>query len=1032
MKYIKAIIREYVFGERIPLEARLVNMIYLVSVGLAVLNIVEQLIVRGFDLYLILVNVVIIACIMILAYVSNYFKLFRQCIWITILVICDVFFPLLFFYLDGTHGIIPLYFVFSISIIFLLERGIGRVVLLLTHFIVIAICFTVSYHSPVPIGEISEFSRVLEQFLSVALIGLFIGMLTLFQDRIYDMETRKVQEANRILKLERRKSEALLEGNPHFSVMLDENLRILDGNSAAIEFLGFSSKTEFIEKGILRLASSIPEYRSDGRRSYSIAERLATVTAGETSKFEPEFVVDGKCITMSATINKITYGNGVAFVCNLVDVSDLHAVKEELLHREKLLLTVNEMAKMLISSDMERPEDALRRSMELIGRCLDIDRIYIWKSREINGVPRYMQEFEWIRAGIDRGVTVRGRTGVAYIERIPKWEELFLKGESINGPITELSEQERNRLAVLGIKSVLVIPIYMRETFWGFVSFDDCRHERKFSSEDESILRSGSLLMANALIRNDMTKNLIRAREAAVSGARAKGDFLANMSHEIRTPLNAVIGMTAIGKHSSDMERKDYSFAKIEEASTHLLGVINDILDMSKIEANKLELSPVEFDFEKMLRRVVNVITFRVDERQQKFTVYIDKMIPRFLVGDDQRLAQVVTNLLSNAVKFTPRKGSIHLAAYFEGEQDQFCTIRIEVKDSGIGISKEQQGRLFSSFEQADSSTSRTFGGTGLGLAISKRIVEMMNGRIRIDSELDKGATFTFTVRVMRGNKTKDASPDLDKKWNNLRVLAVDDAEDVRDYFTEIAARVGFTCDRAAGGEEALSMIARNGPYDIYFIDRQMFGMDGFELSRKIRDGDTGKSVITIISSGEWASIEDEAKRAGVDRFLSKPLFPSAIADLINECLGTGGIPEAAEAAEAQKDCFRGRRVLLVEDVDVNREVVFAFLEPTGLTVDFATNGREAVDIYNAAPGDYDLILMDVQMPEMDGCEATRRIRALDAPAAKEVPIIAMTANVFREDIERCLAAGMNAHVGKPLDFVDMMTQLHRFLDKES
>ncbi|GHV53023.1 hypothetical protein FACS1894206_02910 [Deltaproteobacteria bacterium] len=529
------------------------------------------------------------------------------------------------------------------------------------------------------------------------------------------------------------------------------------------------------------------------------------------------------------------------------------------------------------------------------------------------------------------------------------------------------------------------------------------------------------------LLFHDVTY-LEQARASAEAASRAKSDFLSNMSHEMRTPMNAIIGMTTIGKAAADVERKDYAFSKINGASNHLLGVINDILDMSKIEAGKFEISPAEFNFEKMLQQVVNVIHFRLEEKQQDFNVHIDRLIPRQLIGDEQRLAQVITNLLSNAVKFTPEHGSVRLDTKLVKKEDGVCTIQIAVKDSGIGISEEQQSRLFRSFQQAESSTSRKFGGTGLGLAISKRIVEMMGGAIWIESEINKGSTFAFTIQAGTGAEEQTDLLNPGVNWQNIRVLAVDDAIEVREYFELIAKELDFSCDVAASGEQTLAMINPQCPYDLYFVDWKMPGMNGIELSRHIKDLNTGKSVVIMISSTEWTVIAEDAKKAGVDKFLPKPLFPSAIADCLNECIGAVSTLTAREMTADEVDRFEGCRILLAEDIEINREIVLALLEPTLLAIDCATNGAEAVKMFAANPDQYNMVFMDLQMPEMDGYEATRHIRALNFPYAKAVPIVAMTANVFREDIEKCFKTGMNDHVGKPLDFSEVLQKLRKYL----
>ena len=403
------------------------------------------------------------------------------------------------------------------------------------------------------------------------------------------------------------------------------------------------------------------------------------------------------------------------------------------------------------------------------------------------------------------------------------------------------------------------------------------------------------------LMFHDVT-DLKRSREEALAASRAKSDFLSNMSHEIRTPMNAIIGMTSIGKREQILANKDYAFEKIESASTHLLGVINDILDISKIESGKMELSPIIFDLYQMLDKVMSVITQRMQDKRQRFSFEIAPEIPTALFGDDQRLTQVITNLLSNAIKFTPEEGNIMLSVTLPDLKKDKCIIQISIEDSGIGMSEDAQRKLFNAFQQAEAGTSRKFGGTGLGLAISKRIVELMGGNIWVESELGKGSRFSFTARLGIPNYTESSM-------------------------------------------------------------------------------DSGQHETSLL---------DETDAYSVD--------------------------------------FSGKVILLVDDVDINLEITIALLEPANITIDTATSGKEAVDAVKANPGRYGLILMDMQMPEIDGLQATRMIRALDTPETDAIPIIAMTANVFKEDIEKCLEAGMNGHLGKPIIIDDIMKVLSHYL----
>jgi CheY-like chemotaxis protein len=360
------------------------------------------------------------------------------------------------------------------------------------------------------------------------------------------------------------------------------------------------------------------------------------------------------------------------------------------------------------------------------------------------------------------------------------------------------------------------------------------------------------------------------------------------------------------------------------------------------------------------------------------------------------------------------------------GESGGLCELQITVTDSGIGISPEQQEKLFKAFSQAESGISRNYGGSGLGLAISKRIVEMMDGEMWVESALGKGARFIFTVRAARGTRLIQSLLAPGVNWETIRILAVDDMNETLEYLKSVFDRLHVKCDTAADGEKALRMIKENEEYDICFIDWRMPGMDGTELARRIKSGKNGKpSVVVIISAYDWEEIKEEAIQAGVDKFLAKPLLSAAIIDCINDCLSI----ESYKEEQAIGGAFANRHILLAEDIEINREIVLTLLDGTGLKIDSAENGSEALAKVKATPDKYDLIFMDVQMPVMDGFEATRRIRALPSPHCMEVPIVAMTANVFKEDIEKCIEAGMADHIGKPLDMEKVYEKLQKYLN---
>jgi len=522
---------------------------------------------------------------------------------------------------------------------------------------------------------------------------------------------------------------------------------------------------------------------------------------------------------------------------------------------------------------------------------------------------------------------------------------------------------------------------------------------------------------------------------------RAKSEFLSRMSHEMRTPMNAIIGMTKIAETTDDVSRLKYCLDTIGVSSGHLLSIINDVLDMSKIEAGKFELENVPMNIEKMLMKVCNIVIGNMEKKNQKFNVLLSKNLNLSYIADDLRLSQVITNLLSNAVKFTPVDGKITLAVEETGRNEHTNTLRFSIADTGIGMTDEQISRLFNAFEQADGSVSRKYGGTGLGLVISKSIVEKMGGRIWVESEPGSGTTFSFEVILERALHQDTVIFDGIRP-GDIRLLIVESDDDTRNHFLSITDSFGISADSAASIGETLALLNEcenaNRAYDIIFLDYDLPGINGIDFISELSGRIDKNTAIIITTYVEWHRIEKFAHDNRLTRFIAKPLFPSSVLDAINEVVGSAlkelDIKTKTEA-EAEVPDLSDVRIILAEDVEINREIFIALLEQTRISIDVAENGLAAVSMFSENPDKYNLIIMDIQMPEMDGYQATRTIRAMDIPKAKSIPIIAMTANAFKEDIDRCLESGMNDHLAKPIDekiVIEKIVRYSRQADEQS
>jgi len=543
----------------------------------------------------------------------------------------------------------------------------------------------------------------------------------------------------------------------------------------------------------------------NGVQSVPVAQRFADVAVLGETYFETSLVFNGEEIPFHFDLKRVPYKGSWVIAVYQTDLRMLKKAEQDLERRDRLLSAVNAVASRLISVESEDFSEALWYSLTLLGKSADVERMTVWKNFEKDGDLYCTQEYEWcdgveMQHGKDYTIDVR------YSDTIPTWEGILRSGECVNALVKDLLPVEQAQMERQGIVSMLAAPIFIRNEFWGFIGFDDCTKERVFTEAEENTLESAGKIIASALLREEITKNLVSAREAALSSARAKSAFLANMSHEIRTPMNAIIGMTVIAKNADSVEKKDESLEKISMASGHLLGVINDILDMSKIEAQKFELSTEEFDFEKMIRNICAMNADSIEEKHQTFEVEFDSNIPPRLIGDELRLSQVITNLLSNAVKFTPEHGIIRLEVKKGLDSGSLVEIIAAITDTGIGILPEQKEMLFNAFEQADIGISRKFGGTGLGLAISKNIVDLMGGTIMIDSVPGEGSCFSFSAFFGKGSEEDTAGDVTDEQFadecdfTGKYLLLVEDVDINREIIMALLESTHIEIDCAENG----------------------------------------------------------------------------------------------------------------------------------------------------------------------------------------------------------------------------------------
>ena len=777
----------------------------------------------------------------------------------------------------------------------------------------------------------------------------------------------------------------------------------------------------------------------------------------------------------------------VASVTTITDVTERKRNEVEQARRLRAEKAMAAVSQALLSSDTE--EGTLQKALKQLVAAAQVDRVYVFQNYENADNELCMQMiFEACAPGIEVCMDKHELNHRPYSRGLSRWEEELSHDSPIMGPVDSFPVEEQDVFKAQGALSVLLIPVQVKGEWFGFMGFEDTYLRRHWGASDLALFGTNAEIIGAFLARQHAEEEIREARDAAQDATRAKGDFLANMSHEIRTPMNAIIGMSHLALQTELTSKQLDYVNKIDASAKSLLGIINDILDFSKIEAGKLDMESIEFHLDDVLSNLSTLVGDKAQEKNLELLFSTSKDVPLGLLGDPLRVGQVLINLANNAVKFS-EKGMILVSTDLIERSDESVMLKFSVRDTGVGLTEEQRGKLFKAFSQADTSTTRKYGGTGLGLTISKRLVEMMGGDIWVESVPGQGSTFIFTAVFGYGRekerKILKPSPDL----RGMRVLVVDDNATSREILQGLLESMSFKVTQAASGEEGISELERaseKDPYKLVLMDWQMPGMDGLAASRKIRQMEKDpqspianhQSPIPIIMVTAYGreEIMRQAEKENLNGFLIKPVSQSTLFDTIMRIFDKDREGEVRVQAEqeayidAVRD-IRGARILLTEDNEINQQVAREILEQAGFVVEIANDGKEAVDkILDSGLRSsdwekedkheipFDLILMDIQMPVMDGFEATAKIREWEQSRLQEcassactetgvsvqdddesegltpdprhlLPIVAMTAHAMTGDREKSLAGGMNDHVTKPIDPEELFTALVKWIE---
>jgi len=829
-----------------------------------------------------------------------------------------------------------------------------------------------------------------------------------FNDMLAEVEHR-----DEVVRESEKRLSTILESIQVGVLIVDgDSNKIVDANPTALQVIRID-KDQLVGKHY----NQFMQTRDNNTSQFVVCKNIETIL----------LTADGECIPVINTVTQVMLGGRNHYLHNFMDITALKQTEQAL---KKRLAMEDMLAHMSFQAVMIEDLAAFQNEcIKVLGRILGVSRVYIY--RHDVEAQAIVKAFEWTAEGIE---SIHEVQGVIDENGVPGYMDALMQNLAPSySDINDIpSSIIRERLHMNNVKSITAAPLFVSRTFYGFIGCDECLNKRDWLEEDVDILSTVAQIIGSTIERRQTEHELQAAKETAEYADRAKSEFLANMSHEIRTPMNGIIGMTDLALDTKlTAEQREY-LEMVKTSADSLLALLNDILDFSKIEAHKMEMNPVPFNLRDCLGEIVSTLGLRAHQKKLELACRVLPDVPDGLVGDTLRLRQIIVNLVGNSIKFT-NEGEVVLEVKTETVDADKARLHFMVTDTGIGIPQEKQQAIFDAFAQADGSTTRKYGGTGLGLAISSQLVSLMGGEIWVESVVDKGTVFHFTADFEVVESVETAVPKESVNLAGLRVLIVDDNATNRRIMEEIISHWNMRPVCVESGDQALSTMSdaavENDPFDLILLDVQMPVMDGYETAEQIRKQAVhNDTTIMMLTSGGPSGELAKCNAIGISACLVKPIKQSDLFDRIISVMSkdAGKSAESAPVGPHQTEIItRKLHILLAEDNPVNQKLAVRILEKRGHTVSVVGTGKLAVE--SVKKSTFDLVLMDVQMPEMDGLAATALIREHEERTGEHIPIIAMTAHVMKGDKERCLEAGMDSYVSKPIKPDALFTAISSF-----